>query len=331
VQRALDVPRDRVWAASTHVRVIDAAMGQVVSGAQLSHAINDMAFTADGRRAFVASSDGMYEIDVETTKLGAHLTTSPARQVLIAPDGKSIGVLEHDVVVGKDGARTVMPFRWKTVSLDDGKVLSTETAGDRVLAVAPGYGTHASVVLFEAGVVMLVPAGQALEKGGRALDLAGGQEPLAFGKMIPRQYLTVNHEGTRAYFPVEGTPSRILEVDLVAGTSRAIALGGQLHLRGLALSPDEKKLVVNAMRSMVVVDLVTAKVTGSIELGAAHTGAVVSEDGSRVYLAQTVDEKGGAVTIVGLDPLRVQGKIHLDDISPWVIGIAPRAAMASAR
>lgn len=328
-RRALEVPQDKVWAASAHLRIVDVAAGQVVGAIQLQKAIEDLAFTSDGRRAFVAASDGVRLVDVETTKVVAQLTTSPARQLALSPDGKTVGVLEHDVAIGPNGVRTPSLFRWKTLDAETGRTVGVETVGDRVLGVAPGYGRRASAIMFESGEIGLVAAGQPLASQPKAVDLARGIEPLGKSTLTPRPYLALAPDGTKAWMPVEGLPSRILELDLEHGSTRSIGLGEGVQLRGLALSPDGQRMIVTASKKLFYVDLATARVLGQVELGGAHIGGVFSPDGRRAYLAQTIHEKGGAITVVELDPLRVQGKIHIDDISPWVIGLVPRSAVAS--
>lgn len=326
--RALEVPRDRVWAGSAHLRVVDVAAGQVVAGLDIQKAIEDLLFTPDGRRAFVAASDGVRLVDVDAVKVVAQLTNSPARQLVLSPDNKTVSVLEHDVVVGPDGVRTPTPFRLKTLDAETGKVLGEELVGERVLGVAPGYGRRASAIVYESGEIGVVPAGQPLASLPKVVDLAQGVEPLGKSRLTPRPYLALSPDGSKAWMPVEGLPSRVLEVDLERGTTRAIALGEPLQLRGLALSPDGTRLVVTASKKLILVDLVAGSVLGSVDLGGAHIGAVISEDGRRAYLAQTIHERGGAVTVVDLDPLRLQGKIHIADISPWVLGLVPRASVA---
>lgn len=321
----LDVPRDRIYAASAHLRVIDVAVGQVVAGLNLQRAITGIAFSTDGRRAFVAASDGVREIDVEETKLLRQLTSSPARQVLRSLGGDQLFVLEHDVPMVA-GQPKPSAFRLLTLSVETGKVERTEEIGPRILAVVPSLGPDRHhLVLEESMRVVLGKAGTKLAAG-EPIDLAAG---LPSKTLVVRPYLVLSDDGTHAFVPVEGEPSRIIDVDLVRGTSSAISIEKQRLIRGLAVSSDAKRLFVNTADALLIVELGSRKITGELALDAPHTGLVLSSDQRRAYLAQTVHEDGGAVTIVLLDPLRVQGKIHLADISPWVIAVQPRAGFAA--
>jgi DNA-binding beta-propeller fold protein YncE len=113
------------------------------------------------------------------------------------------------------------------------------------------------------------------------------------------------------------------------GSGTSPPLGDNVILRGLAPSADNKKLFVNASRELLVIDLESGKVGERLAFDAPQTGVVLAPDGRRAYLAQTVHEGGGAITVVGLAPLRLQGKIHLTDISPWTIALHPRPAVAA--
>lgn len=323
----LDVPQDIIYAGSAHLRVVDVAVGQVVQGIDLSRALTDIAFSADGEKAYLAGSDGVRMVDVESGKVIAQLTQSPARQLIVINGGDLLGVLAHDVVM-KDGHPTPTAFRYDIVDTVRQKVLKTEVIGERVLGVVPSADpATASLVLFESGEVRLIRGGSPLSGDGKAVDLAAGLTPEK-GRLVMRPYFAVSADGQTAFVPVEAVPARVLAIDLAHGTTRALSLGEASYLRGLALSPDGKTLIVNAMKKLVTMDVASGKILGSVELDGAHLGVAVSADGRRAYLAQTVHENGGAITVVSLDGLRVQGKIHLSDISPWVLAIKPKAPRA---
>lgn len=327
----LDVPLDRVFAASNALRIVDVAAGQVVAGVDFKRAVTSIEFSGDGRRAFLGCSDGVREVDSSASKdapakvLGM-LSSFPVRQLLRSPDGQHLVVLEHEVKTGEGGPMPG-PFRARIIELSTGKTLRVDEIGERILAVIPSFAPNRHhLVVEESGLVRLGRPGTPLSSGEK-LDLVAG---IPSKGLMVRPYVALSHDGRLAYVPVEGKPSRVLELDLERGTHRALNLGAQVLLRGLAATSDGTKLVVDASNMVFVVDLQTGDHT-RLDLGDAHTGASISPDGRRVYLAQTVHETGGAITIVQLDPLRVQGKIHLDDISPWAIAVQPRPAMASLR
>lgn len=321
----LDVPNDVVYAASAHIRVVDVGLGQTVSGLQLQRAITSIAFSPEGSFAYVGASDGLREVDAERHQLGRHLSTAPVRQVLVSPDGGHVYFLEHDVVLREGGGREPSAFRLVRYDRETGE-LETQVVGERVLLALPPFEGRHGLVLFESGVLSLVKAGDPWTEA-RPIELGVGASPSP-GISIPRPYLALSADARRAYLPVEGEPSRVLEIELSTGATRSLSLGGARLLRGLAVSPDGTRLVVNGSDRLLVLQLPSGEPLGELSLEQAHTGASMSSDGRRVYLAQTVDGTGGAVTVVRLDPLKIQGKIHLSDISPWVLAVRPRLKLA---
>ncbi|MBI2378737.1 MAG: hypothetical protein HYV07_32380 [Deltaproteobacteria bacterium] len=321
----LDVPRDLVYAASSHVRVVDVGLGQVVAGIDLSRAVKWIEFDKNGQRAFVAASDGVHEIDVEKSALIARLTENPARHVLLSPDGKKLFVLENSIKISDDQkTRNAEPFHLLTIDLDSKKIEKNELVGERIFRAIPASAPgryHLAVT--ESGRVRM---GRDPEPFGSGVDLdASGGLPGALGV---RHFVVTSEDLTKAYVPIEGEPSQILEVELVGGQSRFMSLGAAIRLRGMALAPGGR-LVIEGSTELIVLELATGHVASSVALEGNHTGIAIAPDGKRAYLARTIDGTGGAITIVALDPMRVQGKIHLEDITPWAIAVRPRASLAS--
>lgn len=318
------LPSDKVWAASAHIRIVDTLAGTVVAGIDLQKALSGIVFTPDGATAFVASSDGVLQIDAASNRVLGKLTGHPARHIALDDSGTRLQVLEHDVVIEPNGVREILPFRMVVKDVKSGQTISEEEIGHRILYALPSVDGRRSLVITEPGEVLIGGPGDKLS-GGRSLDLVQGLDSVS--ELRVREMVATH--GTHAYVPVEGTPSRVLDVDLKTGAVTAISLAEHVSIRGLAVTPDGKRLVVDAVRLCALIDLETTHaVTKSVPLDASHQGVAISADGDWAFLANTVDGNGGAVTIVRLDPLEVRGKIHLDDISPWVIAVRPRVEMA---
>ena len=178
----------------------------------------------------------------------------------------------------------------------------------------------------DARKIRLVAPGQDLSAG-KTLDLTAGFESDRIFGMRP--YLARSPDGKKAYLPVEGIPSRVAEVDLVDASISMIDLQGQQLLRGLAVSRDGKTLVVNASSKALRIDLASKKVVQEVSLNGNHMDVALAADGRRAYFAKPIHEKGGAVSVVLLDKMKLQGLIVTPDISPWVLAIRPQTAYAS--
>ncbi len=328
--KKLEIPRDQVVAASTHLRFVDVGQGQVVGGVDIGRAITDLAFSRDGLTAYVAASDGVRAVDLASRQATAKLTGSPARQLTLSTDGRTLSVLEHDVLVDASGKRTPTPYRLERLTLGEGGAPATKRdtlpIGERVLGVVGPDDGLWSMVMFETGEVRLVPPGRPLSDEGQAIDVA---RDLGGKRFVVRPYVALDAARTAIFVPVEGEPSRVVRIDRATGRTRSYGLGRATILRGVAVSPDASRLYVSTSDKLVALDAASGEPQGELELEGAHTGLALSADGRRAYLAQTVFEQSGAITAVQLEPLRRVGRIVTDDLSPWVLGVVPRAELAA--
>jgi hypothetical protein len=306
-------PAAIVYAGSAHLRVVDAEAGAVAKKLDLGKAINAIRFAPDGSAAYVAASDGVRELDGKHA-VAAKLTSHPARNIEV--DGDRVYVLEHEVIVNRDETREILPFRMVTVDRKTRAIVSTEEIGQRILYARPPLRDASGLVITESGDIRLVRPGQRLTEG-EAIDASGG---LSKEKGLRVRQFAAAIDG-KVYVPVEGIPSRILEIDLASAKVRTFDLGGYVAIRGIGRSGDS--LLVNASDELIVVALGDRGIVARVDLSPGHTGLAQSSDGRFAFLAQTIDGTGGAVTVVSIPDRRVAGKIHLDDLSPWVIAVRP--------
>jgi hypothetical protein len=308
---------DQIWAASGVVRVVDSGRQRVIGQVPVGHPITSMVFAPDGSTAYVGTSAGLYVVEVGTRAVRGPLTAEPIRRLEL--QGNLLFILQHQVIVGPDGTRDIQPFRLVHFDRTTEKVVDDQEIGQRIHYASDQDGRH--LVVSEAGQVRIGASPENLSAG-RALDLPSlvpGRGPYRV-----RGDVTVR-EGSRALVAIEGKPAHLLVLDLEAGSARAIDLGRETGIRGLAFLPDGRRAVVNAMSHLLVVELASGKITGQLELPGPHVGASLSADGQSLYLAQTVEGTGGAVTQVHLSPLAVGIHVHLEDISPWALAVLPGA------
>lgn len=306
-------PGAEVWAASGVVRVVDPAQQKVRAKLAVGHPITTILFDAAAKTAWIGTSEGLYAVDVASMALEGPLTPAPIRH--LEWQGPLLAILQHQVVLGPDETREVLPFRQVLFDPATKKVVGDEEIGQRIHYAGEAEGHH--LVITESGEVRL---------GARPESLAAGT-PLNLPALVPgrgpyrvRGDVTVR-QGSRALVAIEGRPAHLLVIDLQAGSAQAIDLGRETGIRGLAFSADGKVALVNAMTRLYVVDLARREVTAELELPGPHVGAALGSDGRALFLAQTVEGTGGAITAVSLSPLAVQAHVHLDDISPWAIAV----------
>jgi hypothetical protein len=323
-KKPAEAPQEIVYAASSALRVIDARQGKVIASIPIQHTIYSIQFSLDGSAAYLATGAGVFEVDANAHRLRGQLTDRPASWAAVDASGSKLEVLEHEVIVHKDGTRDIEPFHWVALDLTAGaKPIADEEIGQRVMfVVPPREDRHHLVVTADGEVRLGKPKTRLADGAAVALKGTAKDEKARVRHMVATR-------GNSAFVPVEGATSEVVEIDLVSGDSRAMSLERSVRIRGMAATPDGKSLLVNAVGELIVVDLETRAVRSALELPGAHVGLAISDDGKWAFLAQTVDGTGGAVTIVRLDPLAVHAKVHLDDISPWTVAVRPRAGMAS--
>jgi hypothetical protein len=304
-------PTDLIYAASAHLRIVDAKAGRVVKHIDMQKAVRNLVFSRDGARAYVAASDGVREIDADKQEITAKLSELPARNVELSEDGSRLYVLQHQVIVHPDETREILPFHLLTIDVEKRALISDEEIGQRVLYAHPATKDRFGVVAFENGQLRKIAPGAKLSSEGVAIEHGGRVRE---GSVV--------HDG-KLYVPIEAADgSRVLAIDLVKGEPAVIQLDRPYSLRGLAITGE--RLWVNAGVMLLAIDLKTQAIAKTIELPAAHAGISISSDGRYAYLAQTVDGTGGAVSAVDLNSLQSAKKIHLDDISPWALAVRPR-------
>lgn len=319
-------PAHTVFAASAHVRVLDTARGEVVGRVQMQKAVRVVQFSADGRTAYVAASDGIRAIDRTTFEVVGKLTDNPTRYIELSPDGRQLFALEHFVLKKADGSPDPQPFSLLTIDTETGKVTHKEVVGERMIyARATSASAPHSVLIAESGRIVVgtkdTPWGE-----GTTIDPLQGLPP----ETPYRVRNSFAHFGDHVFVAIEGQVARVLHIDTVSGETRFLSLGGPSAVRGLGITPDGRTLVVNTGVSVAMIDVATAQLQGEpVDLPDGEVGCAVTDDGRFAYFAQTRDGMGGAVLAVDLEARQIVQKIHLDDISPWALAVAPRLKVAT--
>ncbi|MEQ9496130.1 MAG: hypothetical protein RIT81_04705 [Deltaproteobacteria bacterium] len=314
-------PTDVVYAASTVLRVVDFAKGEVVASVPLGRAVRQIRFADDGT-AYVAASGGMFVFDGHAHQQLANPITTPVRAIDIADDGKTVTALSHQVIVNPDKSREVLPFFLSTYDVASKRVTNKETIGQRIFFAARRAGDNGhDLVLTEDGRVRTISGSEPLSSDGTKVD------PLA-GQGGADQPFRVRHEavrhGSRAYLPVEGYPSRVLVVDLKSGATSALMLDRAYPLRGVAVSPDGATVAANVGIGVVLIDAASGEIRHRVETPDPTSQLAFSSDGKYIYTAQVVDGTGGAIHAISVADGQHVKKIHLDDISPWALAVRPR-------
>ncbi len=294
-----------VYAASSHIRVVDTAKGIVIKNIDLQKAVRQI-IAHDSGLVAVAASDGVRIIDSKTHTVQSKLTETPARSIEFSSDGSKLWVLEHRVEVKADKTRTVHPFELVTFSFPGLEELNREVVGERIVYARPaGEGIY-GVRVTESAELSIVAPGQGLTEG-QVADM---------GKRGVRQGMTT--DGTDLYLPLEGPDGvAVMHVDLTNGRTQLWPVPAAKSVRGLAKGEDG--VYLNAVDGLFVLSGGEARKLTTLE--GAHVGVTLL--GQHAVLARTVDKPGGSLTTVDLKSGEVVSKAMLEDISPWALAALP--------
>src|SRR5262249_38701478 len=125
---AVSAPDVFVYAGSSSLRVVDSARGAVVASLPLHNAIYGIEFDRSGKSAFVATGGGLFELDVATNAF-TQLTSIPASYLHRDDSTNTLSVLQHEVIVHKNGTRDIEPFHLVSLDLGTRRIVSDEEIG----------------------------------------------------------------------------------------------------------------------------------------------------------------------------------------------------------
>lgn len=322
----------RLYSVSGSTVAIDTASGDATAVFEPG-TINDIAFSRDGRRLFIAETN-------TTNYLGmAILDTDTGEVVRAAPDfwAKAITLSPDERIAYLVGNRA---------GSDQYALLAIDTRTLEVLLHVPeNIGTLRQVATSPDGSVVYVSGTPKM----LALDAATGA-PLATAVFIRHGSFKVSPDGRRLYLvrfdlhaleiidaaslaslatiQITGTPGSLTlsksgqhayvagpdGVYIIDTTSHATVKYLPSHLRptGIASSPDGKRLYVACSGSgtLAVIDTSTLRLSDSLQIGGTPFNLVVAPDGRRVYVT-SADVVPGVVFVVDTNELRLVGRVEV--------------------
>ena len=268
--RVSPVKRGEIWVAAqfqSAIQIIDSDINQVVDYIPVGNNPHNIAFTPDGRFAYVSSwhEDEVWKIDVTKREVIKSITVGPApAHVLVAPAGKIyVSVMGADYVAVIDANTDTVIGK---VTIGQGPHGMGHTPDWTSLVVVEAHGARAAIV--------------DVDQGKPKAHVPVGVLPLGLG---------ITPDGSKAYI-ANGFSGTVSILNLKAQTKiKDLDVGGlpvdaAVHPQGhLALVPNKREGVVHVIdtgRDVVIRDIPTGK--------GAH-GVRFSLDGHAAYVSNTFD------------------------------------------
>ena len=306
-------------ASPNRVKVIDSQSGAEIAAIDLGHTVFDIAFSADGARAYLAVDDGVVEVDAMRHAVSGRLLEGPSFEVELAADGKRLYVLGNDVDKLASEEQVAGPSHLTAIDLAGRRVVSRHELGrgaEDMIVV----GARAAVTRPERREVALV----GLADGAVATSAAFTEK--ATGEEAPGLLsgLAASMDGKRLYLGQFGDRAAIHALDLGTGAWSELPFAHDGFMTGIQVAPDGRALYVATRNHLAILDPVTGAERAFVPLGGAHLKMALAPDGRRSYhTLPTLDDQGGAVTVVDLGAGRVERTISIPGMSPITIAVRP--------
>jgi DNA-binding beta-propeller fold protein YncE len=263
---------------------VDSTIG-VLETMEVGAAPHNLARHPDGR-IFVATAEGVAVLDLQqrqrTALIPFQVDPGPPRFGEFRPGGMGIAVTP-------DGSRVVVGVYRSSesaVEIVDASSLAPlgrVAVGARPFQVVAAHDSHAAYSIDHDGYTVTVV--DLATAGTRMLPA----RPLGRGAFDKPHYAALRSDGA-LLLPYQGQTLQIL--DPASGTDTLLPLSAQTHQHGVALTPDERLLVivgtgpaggVTGGPSLTILSLETGQET-ILPLSKAHELVTVSQDGRRAYL-----------------------------------------------
>jgi len=315
------------WVASTFVQLVDLDSGELVGRVVVDEdqVVSEIAFSSDGRRAFVASMGGLFVVDTGSLAVLDRLSDRPTCSVSVA--GQRLAAL-HLLPPGVGLANRAQDVP-STVTL----ALYDLVDAPARIASAEVHGAPLRVRLSPAsGHALVMDSNEALL---RVYDIAAaklGEIDLAPDRQADQAFLCADlgmaADGSSLAVARNSADSSALVVvhpaDTVAGSQVSVVDVGAYRLRGAAYPPQGAEVLVTALGFLGRISSERSEPTWR-EVG--HMASLVAPSPSGEYVVMATplfDEARGSGAVLVTDPagnlLRVA---ELPDLSPYTLAIQP--------
>jgi len=309
-----------VYVGATTLYVLDEESGKIAGEIPIDRWIYNISVSPDGKTVYAGASNGVNIIDVETRTIQGLLMDKPAFTVEIEKESNRMFVLTNDRKVMPDGTAEAFPSKLLVYDLSSKTLLRTIELNRMVfdIEIVPEQDRLYCLDLLDSELkIVQLTSGAQIE----TLDLGdyGYEHKDQNQGMLWR--MIRDKDSNKIYIAQGGNQAGVLVVETTTNSVRRIALDHEAKWRGGVLSPDGKKLYLNAVRFLSVIDLEKEAEISWVPLDVPYQGMEIGDRGEKLYLINPVYDTGGSMAIFNAKTLAPLYRILVPDASPFTIAV----------
>ncbi len=302
---------DRVLVASNAIYEVDTGSSSVREVAKLGLFVKDMVVDAAGTSCFVATSDGILEVDLASGETTRVFGDGSARSVeLDATSERVYGLFTHGLGELPD---------LRVFSREDGSVLRSSPLPASTTTLG-WNATTGSVIGLEHAVRSVHVYDASTSEGRSDIALPARVGKPGTGTLSPE---TLVHAASGMMVVPELGEEAGLWIIRSGSDAEWLALGHEAHFRGGAFTADGRSVFTDALTHVATVDLLEGREVKWVALDAIHQRIAVSADGSSLFLTVPVDGKEGALSVLSAETLKPIQRIPVPNASPFAMAVVP--------
>ena len=313
-----------VYVGAKKLYVIDDESGKITATTSIERWIYNITVSPDGKHLFVGASNGVNVVDVREKTVEGLITDMPGFVVKIDAEGNRMYVLTNERKILPDGTAEALPSKVLVYDLESRGFLRTIELNRIVLdiEVIPEQDRLYCLDLLASELKIVQ-----LTSGAHIETISLGNYGIAYKDQIHGFLWRMNRQpgGRRIYVPQGGDEAGVLVVETTTNSVRRIALDHGAKWRGGVISPDGKKLYLNAVRYLSVIDLEKEVEIAWRPLDVPYQGIAINGTGEKIYLANPVYDEGGSLAIFNAETLDPINRIRVPDATPFSVAVAPES------
>jgi DNA-binding beta-propeller fold protein YncE len=311
-----------VYLGAATLYVIDEKEGRIEASIPVGRWIHDIAVSDDGRIAYLGTSRGVEVVDLDEREIRGIIGDLPAPTIVLDDENHRLYVLTNERVEKENGTMEALPSMVQVYdTLDRGLLQTIEL--ERIvfdITVIPDQDRLYCLDILDSEIkVVKLSSGVALE------IIRLGNYGFEFKDEVQGFLWRMIHRPgeNRIYVPQGGKDAGLLVVETATNSVRRIPVGHEAKWRGGVIAPDGRRIYLNGVRYLSVIDLEREAEVTWRPLDVPYQGIALGPEGKRLYLANPVYDEGGSLAVLDAGTLDPVTRVVVQDASPFTVAVSP--------